>query len=303
MNEPTAPIQETMNEESNDFQEEIASDFDGFMEDLDKEYTEEDETEFDQLMNDWEEDEEEEEEEEEGDLEEIEEGEGDPLEDYQGDENTPPPTEKVEQVNERISSEKNRKNLERLGAKFLDKADLLKANLCSKISGEHLGEYVADEEMKEILLECIKEYLATKEVTELSPFGALMAALAMWSLPPLGVALLDRFQLKKEEQKKLKAAEKKKAASKENEPTTETNATEIEAEEVEGEQQTDYTHLKEYQEQRKVFETNAAGKYNRTAKGTYLKVDLADELPSPEVQELLDQGKKDREIRKILGYG
>ncbi|WMX12412.1 hypothetical protein [Aureispira sp. CCB-E] len=300
MNEPTAPIQETMNEESNDFQEEIASDFDGFMEDLDKEYTEEDETEFDQLMNDWEE---EEEDEEEGDLEEIEEGEGDPLEDYQGDENTPPPTEKVEQVNERISSEKNRKNLERLGAKFLDKADLLKANLCSKISGEHLGEYVADEEMKEILLECIKEYLATKEVTELSPFGALMAALAMWSLPPLGVALLDRFQLKKEEQKKLKAAEKKKAASKENEPMTETNATEIEAEEVEGEQQTDYTHLKEYQEQRKVFETNAAGKYNRTAKGTYLKVDLADELPSPEVQELLDQGKKDREIRKILGYG
>ncbi len=300
MNEPTAPIQETTNEESNDFQEEIASDFDGFMEDLDKEYTEEDETEFDQLMNDWEE---EEDEEEEGDLEEIEEGEGDPLEDYQGDENTPPPTEKVEQVNERISSEKNRKNLERLGAKFLDKADLLKANLCSKISGEHLGEYVADEEMKEILLECIKEYLATKEVTELSPFGALMAALAMWSLPPLGVALLDRFQLKKEEQKKLKAAEKKKAASKENEPTTETNATEIEAEEVEGEQQTDYTHLKEYQEQRKVFETNAAGKYNRTAKGTYLKVDLADELPSPEVQELLDQGKKDREIRKILGYG
>lgn len=300
MNEQAAPIQETTNEESNDFQEEIASDFDGFMEDLDKEYTEEDETEFDQLMNDWEE---EEDKEEEGDLEEIEEGEGDPLEDYQGDENTPPPTEKVEQVNERISSEKNRKNLERLGAKFLDKADLLKANLCSKISGEHLGEYVADEEMKEILLECIKEYLATKEVTELSPFGALMAALAMWSLPPLGVALLDRFQLKKEEQKKLKAAEKKKAASKENEPTTETNATEIEAEEMEGEQQTDYTHLKEYQEQRKVFETNAAGKYNRTAKGTYLKVDLADELPSPEVQELLDQGKKDREIRKILGYG
>jgi len=207
--------------------------------------------------------------------------------------------EKVEQVKERISSEKNRKNLERLGAKFLDKADLFKASLCSKISGEHLGEYVADEEMKDILIECIKEYLETKEVTELSPSGALMAALAMWTLPPLGVALLDRFQLKKEEKK----AQKKKTSKSLNKATTEMDTIEeIEAEET-GEAQRDYTHLKEYQEQRKVFETNAAGKYNRTAKGTYLKVDLADEQPSPEVQELIDAGQKDREIRKILGYG
>lgn len=292
------PPQEETGDHESDFVEEEKTDFDHFMDGLKEEYSEEEETDFDQLMNDWED------EDEEGaeglDLDDIEEQEDDPLADYQGepnsDEETPPPTEKVEQVKERISSEKNRKNLERLGAKFLDKADLFKASLCSKISGEHFGEYVADEEMKDILIECIKEYLATKEVTELSPFGALMAALAMWTLPPLGVALLDRFQLKKEEKKK-------KTSKNLNQPNTETETiTETEDEEA-GEAQTDYTHLKEYQEQRKSFETNAAGKYNRTPKGTYLKVDLADELPSPEVQELIDEGKKDREIRKILGYG
>lgn len=291
--------EEELNDHQEDFSEEENTDFDNFIEGLEKEDSEEDKNDFDELMSEWEDDEDEEGAED-LDLDNIEEAEGDPLEDYQGghesDENAPPPTEKVEQVKERISSEKNRKNLERLGAKFLDKADLFKASLCSKISGEHLGEYVADEEMKDILIECIKEYLATKEVTELSPFGALMAALAMWTLPPLGVALLDRFQLKKEEKKK-------KTSKNLNKATTETETiAETEDEEV-GEAQSDYTHLKEYQEQRKVFETNAAGKYNRTAKGTYLKVDLADEQPSPEVQELIDEGKKDREIRKILGYG
>ena len=295
------PPQEEISEHQTNFKEEDKNDFDKFIEDLEKEDSEEDKNDFDELMNEWED-----EEEEGGEglgLDDIEEAEGDPLGDYQGepqsDEEAEPPTEKVEQVKERISSEKNRKNLERLGAKFLDKADLFKASLCSKISGEHLGEYVADEEMKDILIECIKEYLETKEVTELSPSGALMAALAMWTLPPLGVALLDRFQLKKEEKK----AQKKKTSKSLNKATTEMDTIEeIEAEET-GEAQRDYTHLKEYQEQRKVFETNAAGKYNRTAKGTYLKVDLADEQPSPEVQELIDAGQKDREIRKILGYG
>jgi hypothetical protein len=286
------------NKENKTFsKEEEETEFDKFMEGLENEGTEEEKNEFDALMEDWDDDDEE------GlELDDIEETDENPLDEYQGGNDTDeeptteaPQTEKVENVTERISSEKNSKNLERLGAKFLDKADFFKASLCSKISGEHLAEYVADDEMKQILIECIKEYLATKEVTEFSPLGALMAALAMWTLPPLGVALLDKYQLQKEE----KAATKQRTSKNLNQAPTETESTEDEK----GEAQTDYTHLKEFQEQRKRFETNAGGKYNSTRKGEYLSVSLANEKPSPEVQTLIDEGKKDREIRKILGYG
>lgn len=286
------------NTENDDFdfldnEDEISPELDQFM----KEQEEAEESnDYDDLMNDWED-----EEIDDLNLDDIEEEETDPLAEFEGEPSSDieePPTEKVEQVKERISSKKNRKNLERLGAKFLDKADFFKASLCSKLGGQHIAEYVADDEMKEILIECIKEYLATKEVSELSPFGALMAALAMWTLPPLGVALLDRFQLKKEE----KEANKKKTSKSLNQAATEITEVE-EDQEAEGEAKTDYSHLKEVQEGRKMFTLNAEGKYNRTAKGTYVKVDLANEYPSPEVQELIDQGHKDREIKRILGYG
>jgi hypothetical protein len=266
----------------------------------------EESSDLDNLMNDW--GEEDEDDLAELGLDEIEEEENNPLEEYEGEPSSDreePPTEKVEEIKERISSEKNSKNLERLGAKFLDKADLFKANLCSQLGGQHMAEYVADDEMKEILIECIKEYLATKEVSELSPFGALMAALAMWTLPPLGIALMDRFQLKKETKKEIKAANKKKTSKNLNEAITEIEATEvIEEEAPQGEAQTDYSHLKEHQEKRKSFSVNADGKYNRVPNGkTYIKVEISDEYPSPEIQEWLDEGKKDREIRKLLGYG
>lgn len=265
-------------------------------EEEEEEGEEQESNELDDLMNDWDD--------EDFDLDDIEEEETNPLEEYEGEPSSDteePPTEKVEEIKERISSEKNSKNLDRLGAKFLDKADLFKANLCSKLGGQHMAEYVADDEMKEILIECIKEYLATKEVSELSPFGALMAALAMWTLPPLGIALLDRFQLKKE----AKTANKQKTSKNLNEAATEIEATEVtEEEEPQGEAKTDYSHLKEYKETRKVFSVNADGKYNRVPNGkTYIKVEIADEYPSPEIQEWLDEGKKDREIRKLLDYG
>jgi hypothetical protein len=279
----------------------ISPGFDEFLKEQEQE-EEEEKNDLDDLMSNWDEEDDNLEDLDFGDVEETEHN---PLEEYEGEPDTDteePPTEKVEQIKERIVSEKNSKNLERLGAKFLDKADLFKANLCSQLGGQHMAEYVADDEMKEILMECIKEYLATKEVAELSPFGALMAALAMWTLPPLGVALLDRFQLKKEE----KAAKKTKPSKKINEAATETaeSGIEEEEEEAQGEAQTDYAELKEYQDKRKVFSVNADGKYNRVPNGkTYIKVEIADEYPSPEIQEWLDEGKKDREIRKLLNYG
>jgi hypothetical protein len=282
-------------EDLEEMEESDSPELDQFMKEQEQEEEQEQESEsneLDDLMNDWDD--------EDFDLDDIEEEENDPLEEYEGEPSSDTeeaPTEKVEEIKERISSEKNSKNLERLGAKFLDKADLFKANLCSKLGGQHMAEYVADDEMKEILIECIKEYLATKEVSELSPFGAFMAALAMWTLPPLGIALMDRFQLKKEE--------KKKTSKNLNEAATEIEATEVtEEEEPQGEAKTDYSHLKEFQDKRKVFSVNADGKYNRVPNGkTYIKVDIADEYPSPEIQEWLDEGKKDREIRKLLNYG
>lgn len=288
-----------LNAEKNDFsfledEDEISPELAKFLKEQEEaEIEEENENNFDDIMGDWDDDDE------------IEETDEDPLSEFEGgddheeqeDEENEAPTEKIEHVKERVSSEQNRKNISRLGAKVLDKADVFKAKLCSKISGLHLAEYVADDETKELLLECIKEYLATKEVEELTPFGALMLALSMWTLPPLGVALLDRFQLKKEDRPSFK----RKTSTKLNKPSNE--ATEEEDEEAEGEAITDYSHLKEVQEQRKIFKTHSNGNYQRTKNGTYISVDLADEAPSPEVQELIDQGKKDREIRKILGYG
>ncbi|MBL4861454.1 MAG: hypothetical protein JKY09_00340 [Crocinitomicaceae bacterium] len=285
-----------------EIEESISPGLDQFLEEQEAEEEGEESSDLDDLMNDWDEDDESDLEE--LGLDEIEEDENNPLEEYEGEPSSDieePSTEKVEHIKERVSSEKNSKNLERLGAKFLDKADLFKANLCSQLGGQHMAEYVADDEMKEILIECIEEYLATKEVSELTPFGALMAALAMWTLPPLGIALMDRFQLKKEAKKEIKKANKPKTSKNLNEAITEIESTEVVEDE---EAQTDYSHLKEHQEKRKSFSVNANGKYNRVPNGkTYIKVEIADEYPSPEIQEWLDEGKRDREIRKLLGYG
>jgi hypothetical protein len=254
----------------------------------------EEKTEWDNFMNEWEEEEDEDLDLEDLDLDDIEEGEGNEDDEFKGEpasDNEPPPTEKVGETKERVTSEKNRKNLERLGAKVLGKADLMKATLCSKIGRKHLAEYVADDETIDILIECIKEYLETKEVEEPSPFAALMLALAMWTLPPLGVALLDRFSIPKED--KTRAKEK-----------TSNNLNQEAASEQEEEPKPDYSNLKEYKDKRKTFSLNADGKYNRVPDGkTYIKVEFADEYPSPEVQEWIDEGKKDREIRKLLDYG
>lgn len=257
--------------------------------------TPEEETDWNNFMNEWGDDDED------LDLEDIEEEETDPLEGFQGehtsDTEPPPMTENVKDVKERVSSERNRKNIERLGAKVLGKADLFKATLCSKISGKHLAEYIADEETIDILIECIKEYLETQEVVEPSPFAALMIAFGMWTLPPLGVALLDRYSIPKEEKSK---AKRKTSKNLNNEAPNQGK----QEEQIQEESKVDYSELKEFKEKRKTFTVNAAGQYNRVPDGKkYIAVEYADEYPSPEVREWLEEGKKCREIRKLLGYG
>ena len=180
------------------------------------------------------------------------------------------------------STPKNMKNLEKLSLIMFKKADTFKAELCSKISGEHLAEYISDEETRDVLIEAIKEYLATKEVKELSAGWMLVIAFGMWTLPSIGLAVWHRYENKKEG-KDLNQNLNKAAAQ--------------------GEPQKEYSHLKEYKEQRKIFSINKEkGTYNRTAKGTFVKKEFADETPSPEVMAWIEQDLTNSQIREKLGY-
>jgi hypothetical protein len=218
----------------------------------------------------------------------IDEGE-DPLSNFKDEEPEEPTTTTLGDIKEPITgnSPKNLENIEKLANILLNGADVLKAQLCSKISGEHIAEYLADDDIKTTLIEAIKEYLATQEIKAPTPFGTLLMALAMWTLPPLGVAVWDKYQVSKNTAKQKK---------------TSTNLNQ-EEQEVEGEQKTDYSHLKEYQEKRKIFSlAKTKGTYNRTPKGTFIKVEHANEEPSPIVKEWIDEGLTNKQIKECLGY-
>lgn len=181
------------------------------------------------------------------------------------------------------SSPKNLANVERLAKLVLNGADVLKAKMCSRISGEHIAEYLADEELKSTILAALQEYLATQEIKAPTPFGTLMIALGMWTLPPLGLAIWDKYQVE--------------GGQEEEKTSTPLN------QETPGEAKGDYSDLKEYQEKRKLFSVNAGGFYNKTPKGTHIKVEHANEQPSPIVQEWINAKKTNREIRELLNYG
>lgn len=197
-----------------------------------------------------------------------------------------PKTTTVEELSKKATgSPKNRKNLEKLGLLVLTRADVAKAKMCSRISGQHIVEYLADDEIKEALIAAIKEYLASQEFKEPSPFATLMLALSAWVLPPLGVALWDKYMLPKKEEK----------------ATPSQTTTREEGEQPA--QKTDYSDLKEYQDKRAIFSTTADGFYNRTPKGLFIKKAFADEKPSPQVQAWLDDGLTNKEIKEKLNYG
>ncbi|WMX15294.1 hypothetical protein [Aureispira sp. CCB-E] len=217
----------------------------------------------------------------------IDEGE-DPLNDFKDEEPDEPSTTTIGDIKEPITgnSPKNLENIEKLANILLNGADVLKAQLCSKISGEHIAEYLADDDIKSTLIEAIKEYLATQEIKAPTPFGTLLMALAMWTLPPLGVAVWDKYQVNK------KTAVNKKTSTNLNEE-----------QQAAGEHKTDYSHLKEYQDRRKIFSlAKTKGTYNRTPKGTFIKVEHANEEPSPIVRQWIEEGLTNKQIKERLGY-
>lgn len=229
-------------------------------------------------------------------LDDISEG-GDPFGDLvDKEENTEPKTKTVDELKDKLASSKSQKIMDKATLLALGKVDLVKAKLCSKISGQHFMQYIGSEDEIELFIAAFKEYLKVKEFKEPSPFVALMFTLGMWTLPPLGMALLERFEIfglfgeKNKEQQ--------------NNTSTHLNQEQEARGEAASDQPKPYAHLKEFQEQRRKFFVNASGKYNHTPNGKkYIPVDLADEYPSPIIQEWIEAGKKNKEIIKLLDYG
>jgi hypothetical protein len=214
----------------------------------------------------------------------LDESDDNPLDDFIQE---PIPTNPVEEVKKATGdSPKNLQNLAELGEMALDLADMWKAQLCSAIGGQYPAEYTSDQKAKKALIAAFKEYLSSQEIKAPTPFATLMIALAMWGLPSFGTAFWHKYQLKKME----------KEVSGDKQADTEPLA----------DMQTDvkdYSPLNEFKENRRLFTLHKTkGTYNRTPNGTFSGIDVSEEMPSPEIQELIDQGLKCREIRTII-YG
>ncbi|WMX16313.1 hypothetical protein [Aureispira sp. CCB-E] len=226
-------------------------------------------------------------------LEQLEEGweeepvieiEEDPLDGYVQE---PPKTNPVEEIKKATgSSSKNLKNLAELGEIAFTYIDLAKAQLCSSISGQHVAEYTADEKAKKVLIAAVQEYLSTQEIKAPTPLMTLLLAVGTWAAAGFGAAFWHRYQI---QQMEPKAA-----------PNTE-DPLEEEQEQEQGEPSSDFSHLKEYQDGRKLFSIHkTTGTYKHLPNNTYCAIDVADEVPSPEIQALIDQGKTNPEIRAII---
>ncbi|WMX17053.1 hypothetical protein [Aureispira sp. CCB-E] len=229
-------------------------------------------------------------------LEQLEEGweeepiieiEEDPLDGYVQE---PPKTNPVEEIKKATgSSSKNLKNLAELGEIAFTYIDLAKAQLCSSISGQYVAEYTADEKAKKVLIAAVQEYLSTQEIKAPTPLMTLLLAVGTWAAAGFGAAFWHRYQIKQMEPKK------------------ETASSEITQEEMvednqeQGQPSSDFSHLKEYQDGRKLFSIHkTTGTYKHLPNNTYCAIDVADEVPSPEIQALIDQGKTNPEIRAII---
>lgn len=215
----------------------------------------------------------------------LDESDDNPLDDFIEE---PAPTNPVEEVKKATGdSPKNLQNLADLGEMALDLADMWKAQLCSAIGGQYPAEYTSDQKAKKALIAAFKEYLASQEIKAPTPFATLMIAIAMWGLPSFGTAFWHKYQLKK---MKKESNSDKQAYS---EPLANNQADET----------TDYSNVKEVIENRRLFTLHKTkGTYNRTPNGTFSGIDVSNEMPSPEIQELIDQGLKCREIRTTI-YG
>ncbi|BDS12376.1 hypothetical protein [Aureispira anguillae] len=216
----------------------------------------------------------------------------DPLNEYVQE---TPKTNPVEEIKKATGeSTKNLKNLAELGEIAFTYIDLAKAQLCSSISGQHVAEYTADEKAKKVLISAVQEYLSTQEIKAPTPLMTLLLAVGTWAAAGFGAAFWHKYQLKQ-----MKPSPAPSAAA----ITQEESLEDEEQEQAAGEPTSDFSHLKEYQDGRKLFEIHKTkGTYKRLPNNTYCAIEIAHEIPSPEIQTLIDQGKTNPEIRAII-YG
>lgn len=208
---------------------------------------------------------------------EVEEELGDGMDDYRI---TGESTRPIDEVIRDGSGEsiKNLDLLEDLGLDAINFIDAMKAYACSALSGQEAALYTSDTRLKKRVIKAFKAYMSTLEVSAPTPFTTLLIAILLWGVPSFAKAGFHRFKLGKAGQKKLE----------EGEPApTETK---------------DFSHLKEYQEDRRVFSLNKTKQtYNRTPKGTFIAKELCNEFPSPEIQQLIDEGYDNKQIRQHIG--
>ena len=214
----------------------------------------------------------------------------------EGAEAKEPAKKTIKDVAQKVTSTRSAELLSKATLLALGKVDVVKAKVCSKISDQPFVEYLGDKETLELFIEAFKIWMEEREVKEPSPFATMMFMLGMWTLPPLGMALLQRFDLFESFSKTVPPTK--------HSPSNKLNQTN----EVKGEAASDeapqYAHIQEFQQQRKKFSLNASGKYNHTPDGkTYIHAEHAEEFPSPIVKDWIKEGKKNRDIIKLLDYG
>lgn len=163
------------------------------------------------------------------------------------------------------------------GINFLDD---LKVQVCIALGGGYASDYAAKDPIKEMFLESTRLLLKEKSVAAPTPMQAFLAALAAMTLPSIVMVSFRRYtQTHTTSRLRAKA-----------EPSDIPQA------------QTDYTNTIEYQEGRTKFKVHRSGAYQYDLDGEYVSADISDAYPSPEIQKLLDEGKKSSEIKKII-YG
>jgi hypothetical protein len=216
----------------------------------------------------------------------------DPLDHYVQE---PPKTNPVEELKKATGeSAKNLKNLADLGEIAFTYIDLAKAQLCSSISGQHVAQYTTDEKAKKVLISAVQEYLSTQEIKAPTPLMTLLLAVGTWAGAGLGAAFWHKYQIK---QMEAKAAPAPAAVA------PDENLEEHEEQAEPGQPISDFSHLKEYQDGRKLFAIHkTTGAYKHLPNNTYCAIDIADEFPSSEILELIEQNKTNPEIRAII-YG
>ena len=214
---------------------------------------------------------------------EVEEEEGDPLDDVIID-NPEPPKENPQETLAKATgeSQKNYENLERIAGIGLDWLDGIKSNACSKMSGEQPAIFAADQKQTKALIEAGKEWFKTMEVKAPTAAGTFALALIAY----LGAPFVSAFAFKKGLIPSIDPVYKE--TQEERQPIKDTSK---------------YKDLKEVKQGRKNFKIfTDKGTYRTTPKGTFSKKAVSNEKPSPEVMDMIQDGKTNEEIREVL-YG